>query len=81
MEIEITDNLITRGLRKFSLRIFKNTYVIKESYNMLFCYNPQKDGYVNKFYMQQRNKFIALLFDAVQVLVFLFGTYCGRCVY
>lgn len=53
MEIEITDNLITRGLRKFSLRIFKNTYIIKESYNMMFCYDPQKDDYVNKFYMSE----------------------------
>ena len=49
METKIDNNLITRGLRKFSLRIFKCTYIINGSHNMLFMYDVPKDEYENKF--------------------------------
>ena len=51
MEIEITDNLITRGLRKFSLRIFKCSYVISNSKKMSFIYDMSKNDCLNKFNM------------------------------
>lgn len=60
MEIEITDNLITRGLRKFSLRIFKCTYIIKGSHNMIYMYDVPKDGYENKFDMSTLHFYIEI---------------------
>lgn len=60
MEIKIDNNLITRGLRKFSLRIFKCTYIINGSHNMIYMYDVPKDGYENKFDMSTLHFYIEI---------------------
>lgn len=50
METEISNNLIIRGLRKFSLRIYQCSYIIS-SKDVLFCYDLPNEKCENKFFM------------------------------